>query len=39
MWMNRDHCVNDDHKGRVPRIFVYPISKFTINFLRFPECE
>ena len=29
--MNRDRCVNDGHKGRVPRIFVYPISKFTIN--------
>ena len=37
--MNRDRCVNDGHKGRVPRIFVYPISKFTINFLHFPECE
>ena len=31
MSMNRDRCVNDGHKGRVPRIFIYPISKFTIN--------
>ena len=31
MRMNWDHYVNYGHKGRVPRIYVYPISKFTIN--------